>query len=57
MGAEAAGQLVHALDGLVASLAHDMGCAELLGERDAVGMAAQEDDLLGAETLRGDYPA
>ena len=57
VGAEAAGQLAHALDRLVAALADDVGRAELARERDAVGMAAEDDDLLGAEPPRGDHAA
>ena len=36
LDAEAAGQLAHALDRLVAALADDLGGAELPGELDAV---------------------
>ena len=50
VGAEAAGQLEHALDRLVAPLAHDVRRTELLGDRDPIGMTAEKDDLLGAET-------
>ena len=57
MDAKAAGELAHALDRLVAALAHDVGCAELFSERDPVGMPAQHDDLLGAEPPRGDDAA
>ena len=55
--AETAGQLADALDGLVAALADDVRGAELARQRDAVGVAAEQDDLLGPETLRGDHPA
>ena len=57
VGAEAAGQLLDALDRLLAALADDVGGAELAGERDPVGVAAQDDDLLGAEALGGDHAA
>ena len=57
VGAEAAGELAHALDRLVAALADDVGRAELPRERDPVGVAAEQDDLLGAEALRGDHAA
>src|SRR5205807_3132744 len=49
--AEAAGELAHPLDCLVAALADDVRGAELLCERDPVVMAAEDDDPLGAETL------
>src|SRR5207245_7023047 len=49
VGAEAAGELAHTLDCFVAALADDVGCAEVLCERDAVGVPAEDDDLLGAE--------
>jgi len=45
---------VHALNRFVASLAHDVCCAELFSECDPVGMPAEDDDLLGAEAPRGD---
>ena len=57
VGAEAAGQLAHALDRLVAALADDVGRAELPRERDPVRVAAEEDDPLRAEPLRGDHAA
>ena len=44
MDTESPGQLAHALDGPLASLANDVRCAELFGERDPVGMPAQKDD-------------
>ena len=55
--AEAAGQLSHALDRLLAALADDVGRAELLRQCDPVRVAAEQDDLLGAEALRGDHAA
>jgi hypothetical protein len=51
--AKAVGELAHALDGLLASLAHDVRCAELPRQRDSLGMTSQEDDLLGSETPCG----
>jgi hypothetical protein len=56
-GAEAAGELAYQLYRLVASFAHCVGCAELPGQRDPVGMPAQDGDLLGAEALDGDHAA
>ena len=50
-------QLANALDRLVAALAHDVGGAELLAERDPVGVLPQQDDPLGPEPLRGDHTA
>jgi hypothetical protein len=55
--AEAVGELAHALNGLVAALADDVGRAELSRQRDPGGVAAEDDDLLGAEAPRGDHPA
>src|SRR2546428_12225422 len=55
--AEAVGELAHALNRLVASLADDVCCAELSRECDPVGMAAQEDDLLGAAAPGGNHTA
>ena len=55
--AEAAGQLHHALHGLIAALAHHVGGAERLGQRNPVRMATQDDDLLGAKPLRRDDAA
>src|SRR5439155_1677249 len=57
VNAEDAGELAHALNRLVASLAHDVRCAELPRQRDSVGMAAQDDDLLGAEAAGGNHTA
>ena len=39
--------------GLLASLAHDVRCAELPRQRDSLGTTSQEDDLLGSETPCG----
>src|SRR5215216_1648116 len=57
VGAEAAGELAHALDGLLAPLAHHVRGAELPGQGDPVGVATEDDDLLGAEALGGDHRA
>ena len=57
VGAEAVGQLEHALDRLVAPLAHDVGRAELLCDGDPIGMTAEEDDLLRAESTGRDHSA
>ena len=57
MRAEAVGQLAYALDCLVAALADDVRCAELLSERDPIWMAAEENDLLGPEASGGDHAA
>ena len=57
VSAEAAGELAHTFDGLVAALADDVGGAERAPERDPVGMPAEQDDLLGAEALGGDDAA
>jgi hypothetical protein len=50
----ATGELADALDGLLAALGDHIGGAELAGQRDAVRVAAHDDDLLGAEPLGGD---
>jgi hypothetical protein len=47
--AEAAGEVADALDGLFAALADDIGGAEPLRQLGSVGMAAQDEDLFGAE--------
>src|SRR5439155_141747 len=57
MGAETVCQLAYALDRLGPAFADDVRCAELTRERDSVGMAAHDDELLGAETRRGDHAA
>ena len=57
MRAEAAGQLAHALDRRLAALADDIGRAERARQRDAIGMTAEHDDLLGAEPAGGDHAA
>ena len=57
MDAEAAGYLAHARDCLVTSLANDIRRAELSGECDPVGVTAEDDDLLCAESPRGDDAA
>jgi hypothetical protein len=53
----AVGQLLDALDGLGAAFADDVGGAELARERDPVRVPAEDEDLLGAEPLRGDDAA
>ena len=50
-------QLADALDRFLAALAHDVGGAELLAERDPLRVVAEQDDPLGAEPLRGDHAA
>jgi hypothetical protein len=55
--AVAVAEVAYALDRLVAAFADDVCCAELARECDPVGMAAEEDDLLCAEPLRGDHTA
>jgi hypothetical protein len=57
VGTEAAGQLADAIDRLVAAFADDVGGAELVPERNALGVVAEQDDLLGAESLCGDHAA
>ena len=51
------GELADALDGFLAALAHDVGCAELLSQRGPLRVAAEQDDPLGAEALRRDHTA
>jgi hypothetical protein len=55
--AETVCQFANALDGLLATLANDIGGSELLPERDPLGVVAKQDDPLGAEPLRGDHAA
>ena len=50
-------QLADALDRFLAALAHDIGGAELLAERDPLRVAAEQDDPVGAQALRRDHPA
>ena len=57
VSAESVRQLAHALDRFVAALAHDVRRAEVLRERDARGMTAEQDHLLGAEAPRRDHAA
>src|SRR5438034_97479 len=52
--AEAARQLAHARHPLLATLAHDVRCAKLFRQRDPVPMAAENEDLLGAQASCGD---
>jgi hypothetical protein len=55
MGTEAVGELAYALNRLIASLADDVGCAELSRDGDAVRMSAKQDALLGAESPGRDH--
>src|SRR3954470_22337105 len=57
MGSESVGQLTDACDGFVAAFAHDVSCAQLLRQRDAVGVTAHKDDLLCPEPLGGNHGA
>ena len=50
-------QLPDALDPILAALAHDIGSPELLPERRPRGVAAEQDDPVGAEALRCDHTA
>jgi hypothetical protein len=50
-------QLADSLDCFLAALAHDVGGAELLPQRGALRVAAEQEDPLGAETLRRDHTA
>ncbi len=54
---EAVGEFAQALDRLLASLAHDVRRAELSRQRDPVGMAVEDDDLLGTEAPGSDHAA
>ena len=47
MRSEAAGQLAHPLDSLVAPLGDDVGGPELARQLDPVLVAPEDDDLLG----------
>jgi len=57
VGAEAAGQRMHAFHRLFAALAHDVRRAECFRQHDAIGMPTQDDDLFGAEALGADDAA
>jgi len=50
---EVAGELAHSLDRLIAALAHDVGRAKLARQRNAIGVTAEHDDLLGTEPASG----
>ena len=50
-------ELADALDCLLAALTHDVGGAELLPQRGALGIAAEQEDPLAAESLRRDHRA
>ena len=54
VGAEPAGELLDPGDAVLAALLDDVGGAELAGQRLAVRVAAERDDALGAELLRGE---
>ena len=43
--------MADALGGLFATLAHDVGGAEVLPERDPLGVVAEQDDPLGSKPL------
>ena len=53
----AAGQFADLRHRLVAAFGHDVGGAEVAAQVGAVGVAAVEDDLLGAEPLGGQHRA
>ena len=53
MRAQAAGELAHALDRLVAALADDVRRAKVARQCDAVGVTTQEDDLFRAKAAGG----
>ena len=57
MDAESIRERSHALNRLIAALAHDIRRTELPGELDAVGMMPEEDDLFGAKPPGGDHAA
>jgi hypothetical protein len=57
MGAKPTGQLTYPLDRGVPSLADDIRRAEPARHGNAVRVAAEHDDLLRAETTRGNDPA
>jgi hypothetical protein len=57
LDAVAVRELLDAFDGFGAAFADAVGGAELAGERDPVGVPAEDDDLLGAEALGGDDAA
>jgi hypothetical protein len=50
-------QLADALDRFLAALRHDVRCTELLSKRRALRIAAEQDDGVSAEALRGDHTA
>ena len=57
VGAVAAGQFQDAFDTFLAALGDDVGGAELAAQIGAVGVPAHQDDLLGAQPLRGQHAA
>jgi hypothetical protein len=56
MRTKSARELAHALDRVLAALAHDIGRAELARERNAVGVPAKDQDAFRAEPTRGETP-
>ena len=56
VNAKAVSQCSYALSRLLATLAHHIGGAERFRERDPVGVAAQDDDLFGAEAFAAMTP-
>src|SRR5512133_2831883 len=57
MRTAAAGQLANALDRFVSALMNDISGAKPLAERSPSRIAAEEDDLVGAQSLRSDHAA
>src|SRR5512141_1568540 len=54
---ESAGDLFDAIDSFLATLAHDVRRSKFFRQRDSVWMTSEQNDLLGAESLRGDDAA
>jgi len=50
-------KVADSVDRLLAALADDVSRPELLGESDAIGVTAEEDDPLGAESFASDHAA
>jgi hypothetical protein len=57
MRAESASQLAYPLDRAVSPLADDISCPEPARQSNAVGVTAEHDDLLRAETTGGNDTA
>jgi hypothetical protein len=57
VGSEAVGELADPFDRLLDPLGDDVGGAELLRQRGPLGVAAEDDDLIGTEALGGDHAA